>query len=452
MGYLISLEIGTPPQKFNLTLDTGSSDLWVPYVDDETCKSQKNGCPGGSFDPTTSSTFANDTSHTNFTALYGDGTKDIGYYFYDTVTLGGTTVKNFTMGLAETTLDGTITNDGQGICGISYRSGEAAEGWSHPTIYEEMVLQGLIDRSAYSLYLNDFQSGEGSILFGGVDSSKYHGDLTVLPLQPDQNGSYNAFWVALTGVSIKDDQGTNSLTADDFTGVYALLDSGTTSTRLPADIWNALVEDLGIVVTSKGYFVPCALADIDSGITFTFGGSSGPTPMVPFSALMYPFVAATSDEGVPLCYFLAGPSVQGLTILGDSFLRSAYVVYDIPNNQVSIASAALNDTATSITAIPTGTSIPRASSTATLLLPYSDAIASASASAITSYAGGSATMSFSALSTALSSEVACASASKTNSGRKASSTDSTSAACTHSISMLSGIASVLIALTASVIF
>ncbi|KAI1629980.1 aspartic-type endopeptidase [Exophiala viscosa] len=353
-----NLTIGTPPQKFNLTLDTGSSDLWVPYVDDETCKSQKNGCPGGSFDPTTSSTFANDTSHTNFTALYGDGTKDIGYYFYDTVTLGGTTVKNFTMGLAETTLDGTITNDGQGICGISYRSGEAAEGWSHPTIYEEMVLQGLIDRSAYSLYLNDFQSGEGSILFGGVDSSKYHGDLTVLPLQPDQNGSYNAFWVALTGVSIKDDQGTNSLTADDFTGVYALLDSGTTSTRLPADIWNALVEDLGIVVTSKGYFVPCALADIDSGITFTFGGSSGPTPMVPFSALMYPFVAATSDEGVPLCYFLAGPSVQGLTILGDSFLRSAYVVYDIPNNQVSIASAALNDTATSITAIPTGTSIP----------------------------------------------------------------------------------------------
>lgn len=247
---------------------------------------------GGSFDPTKSSTFVNDTSHTNFTALYGDLTKDIGYYFQDTVTLGGTTVKNFTMGLAESTVAGSVTpNDGHGVFGISYRSGEFSifeQGWSHPTIYEEMVIQGLIERSAYSLYLNDLESGDGSILFGGIDSTKYHGDLTALPLQStSKNGSTNAFWVALTNVSIQDDQGTRSLMPDNVTGVYALLDSGTTTTRLPDDVWNALVEGLGLIVGTKIPMAPCALADLDSGITFTLGGPSGPSFTVPFSAVSH---------------------------------------------------------------------------------------------------------------------------------------------------------------------
>ncbi|KAK7903798.1 hypothetical protein LTR67_001818 [Exophiala xenobiotica] len=450
--YEISLSIGTPPQDFHLQLDTGSSNLWVPSVNAEACLTQDGGCPGGAFDANASSTFH--VVSEDFKIAYGDGTADFGDYFTDVVKLGTATVQNFTMALTLTTRNGPeLNNSGQGLLGVSYRSDEAAvmygEGQGTPVIYEEMVDQGLIDRSAYSLYLDDTHIGKGSILFGGVDPSKYKGDLTVLPLQPF-NGSINAFWVALTDVSIDDAAGLRSLTGKGFQGTNALLDSGTTMARIPNVAFNNLVQGLGGDLQDGTTLVPCSLADAETTTTvsFQFGGADGVSMAVPVSAMIDTLFKFDMGDGQPEgCALLVGPSLDGLTILGDAFLRSFYVVYDVANNQVAIATAALGATATGtggVTAIPTGTSIPGASSTATLMLATTSSGASAATSStvapITSYMGfGSPTFSLAA------STSSGASGSSTGSGAAAS---STSASSTGIVRGASGLLALLVAFTA----
>jgi hypothetical protein len=50
------------------------------------------------------------------------------------------------------------------------------------------------------------------------------------------------------------------------------------------------------------------------------------------------------------------------SVLGDTFLRSAYVVYDLANNEISLAPTNFNSTQTSVSAIASGTAgVPSAS-------------------------------------------------------------------------------------------
>jgi Eukaryotic aspartyl protease len=237
--------------------------------------------------------------------------------------------------------------------------------YSPPTLIQAMVANGDIDRESYSLYLNDQANGKGTIIFGGVDSTKYTGELVGLQTLPTDNGysNYSAFNVALTGISIEDDSGTRLLTDSTFR-TPALLDSGTTMTYLPPGVYNAISQGFGV---SESY-VRCSLSSSTAALIYHFGGEGGPSISVPISALMDLNDGTQYDDGTEACYFNVDVESDGSATLGDSFMRSGYFVYDLENHVVAIAQVAANITDEAITAIPSGTPIPGCSSTNTLII------------------------------------------------------------------------------------
>lgn len=71
---------------------------------------------------------------------------------------------------------------------------------------------------------------------------------------------------------------------------------------------------------------------------------------------------ATYTDGTPACLLGIQPAAGRPILLGDTFLRSAYVVYDLVNNRIGIAPTNFNSTKTNI--IPfasSGAPIPNAS-------------------------------------------------------------------------------------------
>lgn len=156
--YLLNVTVGSPAQSMMLQLDTGSSDIWVPWSDSDICSGRDNPCTNGAYDPSKSDTFK-DVGADAFDISYVDGTEIQGDYVTDNFGVGGITVENMTMGVAK---DAKIQQDGvpfQGIVGVGFEAGESiADGdpsETYPNLISVLKAQGKTSSDAYSLWLND---------------------------------------------------------------------------------------------------------------------------------------------------------------------------------------------------------------------------------------------------------------------------------------------------------
>jgi hypothetical protein len=310
-----------------------------------------------------------------FHSAYVDGTTIDGDYVTDTVTLSGSQLTGMEFGLANS---GQSSNQITGIMGIGFNAGEfilqtdATAGY--PNIVNQLKNQGYINTMAYSLWLDDLTSKSGSILFGGVDTARYSGQLVGLPIQPDsQTGTLSSFTVALTAVNLVANGKTSLLSSSSMVAA-AVLDSGTTNTLLPDDVANAILNGVGATTDPyAGNVVSCDLANADGSFSFQFGGTNGPTIAVPIAEFVT--IPLTDTQGQPIT-FPNGPN-RGKTacafgieaagarpiLLGDTFLRSAYVVYDLENMQLAIAQTNFNPGSANVQEF-SGASIPGVSSIA----------------------------------------------------------------------------------------
>lgn len=86
-----------------------------------------------------------------FNISYIDQSQVKGDYFTDVLKLGNATLKNFTMGLGK---DVNTTGPIQGVFGIGYSDNESKDK-KYSNFPQALVEQGVINSSAYSLWLDD---------------------------------------------------------------------------------------------------------------------------------------------------------------------------------------------------------------------------------------------------------------------------------------------------------
>lgn len=353
--YYANLTLGTPQQQLRLHIDTGSSDLWVNTAASSFCSSRADPCEGGTYDSSASST--HQVVNTFFNISYVDGSSASGDYVSDTLGFGGVTLEDFQFGI------GDVSSSEQGVLGIGYAINEVQVNRAgldpYPNLPIALVQAGHIATPAYSLWLNDLDAAVGEILFGGVNMERYEGSLATLPVIRTY-GDYYELVVALTGLSL----GGNRITSRSLpAGV--LLDSGATLTYLPNDIVQVIYDEIQAVYVSDvgAAYASCSLADEDATMDFEF---SGKTISVSYNELI--LTADITTSGRPLtftngdaaCLFGIAPADGSISILGDTFLRSAYVVYDLLNNEISLAQTRFNATADDIQEITSGSSVPGA--------------------------------------------------------------------------------------------
>lgn len=370
-GYFATCSVGTPAQDLTLQLDTGSSDIWVPYSQASVCQgtSGSDSCTFGSFDPDSSRTFV-DVGKGEFSIQYVDGSHSKGDYFTDAFQIAGANISNVTMGL------GINTDIPYGLVGVGYALNEAivfgenSQSAAYPNLPVVMKQEGLINSNAYSLWLNDLDSSTGNILFGGIDTKKYQGDLTRISIYKDpQTEEFTSFIVALTSLTAKSGTGNDTLTSTSFP-IPVVLDSGTTLSYLPTDLAEQVWQETGAIYNADlGLAViPCSMQNSKGTFTFGFAGPDGPQITLGMDELVLDLTSGAAPQfssgrykGQDACEFGIQNFSSDPFLLGDTFLRSAYVVYDLENNEIAIAATDFNSTESEIVAFASeGAQIPSA--------------------------------------------------------------------------------------------
>ncbi|KAL8756842.1 MAG: hypothetical protein Q9199_002652 [Rusavskia elegans] len=360
IAYTARISLGTGPQEFIVIVDTGSSDLWVNTLQSPICSYQDAGLcgPGGTYDANASTTYT--YLNSDFNISYADGSSAQGDYATETVRVGQTTQQELTglqFGIAYE------SSFPAGILGIGYIANVAQTSTGSGTYHnlpQLLVDQGVIQSNAYSLWLDDINSNTGSLLFGGVDTDKYRGSLQTLPVQQMQ-GEYRHFVITMSGLSLSGGSGRNRSFEQDLPAAV-LLDSGSTITYLPQQLTDEVYAALGIEVdplARPGYVdVDCSLAESEERLNFAF---TSVTIAVPMSELVLPG-GRSSRTG---CMFGIAAADSTVGLFGDTFLRSAYVVYDLANNEISLAQTNFDATTSSVIEIGRGgDSVPGASAVA----------------------------------------------------------------------------------------
>jgi cathepsin D len=274
------------------------------------------------FDSSKSSTYRKNGR--TFSIQYGTGSCS-GTLGQDTLTVAGLTVPNQVFGQATTLASFFAGQPMDGILGLGYQS--IAQDNVLPPV-QNMIKQGIIDKPIFSVYMKATGKSEavgGEIIFGGVDTSKFSGDFSYVPVTQEGYWQYT-----MDGYSV------NGKTTRPAGGFQAISDTGTSLVVGPPEDVDRIAKELGAQYNQQagGYTFDCntqrsSLPDIN----FIINGKSFGVPATDY---------IIENQGVCLLAVSGGNAGSVQWILGDTFIRAYYHVFDFGNNRVGMATANRN--------------------------------------------------------------------------------------------------------------
>lgn len=374
----IKANVGKPAQEVELLLDTGSSSTWImstenPYcVDPVISGNIKNSdlfendillqsknpiqmasqpCyKYGVFDKKISENY-NETTE-EFHVKYFDKTVADGFWGKDDFHIGDDyRLNGFEFGL------GVNSNSSMGVLGLSIPEFKVKNGvieYEHDNFIMKLHKSGYINRQVFSLWLNEKDSIGGKILFGAVDYAKFESPLiTMKMINTESPGNYiERFELMLTDISFQQNiiDGPSSLfnRSESYQGHYtgASVDSGAGSNYFPTELFNELISQLSYIKieATDQYLVEC-INDHDKSnemsLSFKFASTTFTIPfrnfLLPKPSLYNKYTNAKSPNGKEYCLLNIMEQENNYTILGQSFLRSVYTVFDLDKMEISMA-------------------------------------------------------------------------------------------------------------------
>ncbi|KAI1820851.1 aspartic peptidase domain-containing protein [Xylaria intraflava] len=274
----------------------------------------------GRYDPAMSSTGQKIASR-GFAITYGSGNVT-GAYHKDDIYISGAKIEAQQFGVANSSDLVWF-----GIMGLGHGQGNGFA--RYPLIVDSLATQKLTNTRLFSLDLGgQIAPGSavtGEMAFGGVDTNKYAGLLKKVPTDP----SDPHYKVTLNSLAHRaPGAGASTSFTDSNLPLPVIVDSGTTLSLLPESIVNKLAAQFPGATPdgNGGYQVDCAYQGRDGSVDFEFLAG---TETVTINVAYRDFIWNSGGS----CFLGASYSKSiGVWILGDTFLRGAYVAFDQTNN------------------------------------------------------------------------------------------------------------------------
>ncbi|EMD38104.1 hypothetical protein CERSUDRAFT_152732 [Gelatoporia subvermispora B] len=330
--YVATVGVGTPPTDYTLIVDTGSSNTWV-----------------GAGKPYVKTNSSHDTGQ-QVSVTYGSGSFS-GEEFTDTLTLGSFNVTTQGLGVASRSegfegVDGIL---GIGPVDLTLGTLFPNTGATIPTVTDTGFTQGSLTAHEVSVSFQPTTqdvSVNGVLTFGGVDSSRFDGTLTFVPITTT---SPSDEFVGIDQSITYGSSGTSILA-----NTAGIVDTGTTLLLLPTDAIKRYITASGasnVIDPATGLFtIPATNFARLQSLFFHIGDT---TFEFTANAQIWPRSLNTAIGGNANSIYLIVSEIGNPTsgtgldfINGMVWLERFYFVYDVGADEVGFATTPFTDATT----------------------------------------------------------------------------------------------------------